>query len=45
MRIDRHPYQQGNRSGLKELRHDILSHFVDGLSHGLSVGKPKLMAC
>ena len=26
---------------LKELRHDILSHFFDGLSHGLSVGKPK----
>ena len=28
-------------SRLKELRHDILSHFFDGLSHGLSVGKPK----
>ena len=26
---------------LKELRHDILSHFFDGLSHGLSVGKTK----
>ena len=26
---------------LKELRHDILSNFFDGLSHGLSVGKPK----
>ena len=26
---------------LKELRHDILSHFFDGLSHGLSFGKPK----
>ena len=26
---------------LKELCHDILSHFFDGLSHGLSVGKPK----
>ena len=26
---------------LKELRQDILSHFLDGLSHGLSVGKPK----
>ena len=28
-------------NALKELRHDILSHFFDGLSHGLSVGKPK----
>ena len=27
--------------GLKGLRHDILSHFFDGLSHCLSVGKPK----
>ena len=26
---------------LKELCHDILSHFFDGLSHDLSVGKPK----
>ena len=26
---------------LKELRHDILSHLFDRLSHGLSVGKPK----
>ena len=26
---------------LKELRHDIVSHFFDGLSHSLSVGKPK----
>ena len=26
---------------LKELRHDVLSHYFDGLSHGLSVGKPK----
>ena len=26
---------------LKELRHDILSHFFDGLSHSLSVKKPK----
>ena len=26
---------------LKELRHDILSHFFGGLSHGFSVGKPK----
>ena len=26
---------------LKELRNDILSHFFDGLSHGLSVEKPK----
>ena len=26
---------------LKELRHDILGHFFDGVSHGLSVGKPK----
>ena len=25
---------------LKELRHDILSHFFDGLIHNLSVGKP-----
>ena len=23
------------------VRHDILSHFVDGLNYGLSVGKPK----
>ena len=29
------------RRGLKELRHDILGHFFDGVSHGLSVGKPK----
>ena len=29
------------RRGLKELRHDILSHFFDGLSHVLSVVKPK----
>ena len=28
-------------NSLKELRHDILRHFFDGLSHGLSVGKPK----
>ena len=28
-------------SRLKELRHDILSHFFDGPSNGLSVGKPK----
>ena len=26
---------------LKELRHDIWSHFFDGLSCGASVGKPK----
>ena len=26
---------------LKELRHDILSHFFDDLSHSASVGKPK----
>ena len=26
---------------LKELRHDILSHFFDGLNHALSVEKPK----
>ena len=26
---------------LKELRHDILSHFLDGPRHSLSVGKPK----
>ena len=26
---------------LKELRHDILSHFFDGLNYGLSAGKPK----
>ena len=26
---------------LKELRHDILSHFFDGLNYGVSVGKPK----
>ena len=26
---------------LKELRHDILSDFFDGLSHGLSARKPK----
>ena len=26
---------------LKELRHDILSYFFNGLSHSLSVGKPK----
>ena len=25
----------------KELRHDILGHFFDGVSHGSSVGKPK----
>ena len=25
----------------KELRHDILSHFFDGLKHGLSARKPK----
>ena len=24
-----------------ELRHDILSHFFDGLNYGLSVGKSK----
>ena len=24
-----------------ELRHDILSHFFDGLNYGLSVAKPK----
>ena len=28
-------------SFFKELRHDILSYFFDGLSHSLSVGKPK----
>ena len=28
-------------TSLKELRHHILSHFFDGLSHGLSVWKPK----
>ena len=27
--------------GLKELRHDFLSHFFDGLNCGSSVGKPK----
>ena len=26
---------------LKELRSDILSHFMDDLNYGLSVGKPK----
>ena len=26
---------------LKELRHDILNHFSDGLNYGLSVRKPK----
>ena len=26
---------------LKELRCDILSHFLDDLNYGLSVGKPK----
>ena len=26
---------------LKELRHDILGHFFDGESHGLSLRKPK----
>ena len=30
-----------DHTNLKELRHDILSHFFEGLSHGLSVGKPK----
>ena len=25
---------------LKELRHDILSHFFNGLNYGSSVGKP-----
>ena len=30
---------------LKELRHDILSHFFDDLNYGLSVGKPKIMVC
>ena len=29
-----------HKSKLKELRHNILSHFFGGLSHGLSVGKP-----
>ena len=26
---------------LKELRHDVLSHFFDGLTYGLSIAKPK----
>ena len=26
---------------LKQQRHDILSHFFDGLKYGLSAGKPK----
>ena len=29
------------RKDLKELRHDILSHFFDDLNYGLSGGKPK----
>ena len=33
--------QKAENWGLKELCHDILSHFFDGLSHGLSVGKSK----
>ena len=28
-------------ASLKELRHDILCHFFDGLNYGLSAGKPK----
>ena len=27
--------------GLKELRHNILSHFFEGLNFGSSVGRPK----
>ena len=30
-----------NCSVLKELRHDILSHFIDGLNQGSGIGKPK----
>ena len=31
----------GLRQDLKELRHDILSHFFDGLNYCSSVSKPK----
>ena len=32
-------------SRLKELRHDILSHFFDGLNYGYSVGNLNIMVC
>ena len=33
-----------NKFLLKELRHDILGHFFDSVSHSWSVGKPKTNA-
>ena len=34
-------HNYSSEGGLRELSHDILSHFFDGLNYGSSIGKPK----